>query len=345
MGIILSRGEAALINHGHPLTVHIIVMVRINLSLTVLPPPVYEHHSTKHYMLPWTDLGLWREYANCLCVLEPPSNTDTGALLDSCGDDKFCCHIDSDGQNSDGQNCCSLGHLFFFRSLSSRTTTVTSVVVITVASKPIDSTSTSSGKPSDTQSLSSSTTTTNRAFSSTKSSSGSTYSAPSPTSSNASTLDTLTQSTQIFVAVPGPTPTSGLTDSQSASPPAIQSSGPLPSVPASQSSSSVAVRSSSTLPSVSVSPSKSFPHKTALGLGIGLCLGVGLAFLGFILWFFRRKHRNRPRRKKLQISRPISVKAIPIPMFEVANTDWELPVDPHMPTELRANRSTTQSWF
>ena len=267
-----------------------------------------------------TALGLSRQNANYSCVLGPPSAIDNGQPMDDCGDNTFCC------QTQYNQNCCSLGDFVTLGPFSNTSTiTVTSFIVITNTATPTGSIPANYVTSSNTQLLSPRSTTKNPASSSTELSDDRTHSATSPTNSNASDLDSLTLPKKTSVASPESTAKSGVTGSRSSSSPAIKSSSPLPSV--------------------SASPSGSSPKKTTLGLGIGLCLGVGLAFIGFVIWFFRRKQRNQSRRKKLHISRPINIRAISIPIFEVANTDWELPVDPHMPTELRANRSTNQSWI
>ena len=259
--------------------------------------------------------ALQRQNADFSCVLEPPQNH----TIDNCGDHHFCC------RDPNAQNCCSLGTYLIMGPFSnpSKTTTVvslTSIVVITVTPTRIDSISTRS---SNIQRISSRSTIANLDSSSTKSSTDRTQSATSPTNSDATTLENRTQLGTRSVASPESTPTLGVTNSPSSSWPAYESSSPLPSA----------------------SPSKDSHQRTSVGLGVGLCLGIGLAFAGIVVWFFRKKRSNPSRRKKLHISRPISVKAIPIPMFEVANTDWELPVDPHMPTELRTHRNTSQSWI
>lgn len=95
-------------------------------------------------------------------------------------------------------------------------------------------------------------------------------------------------------------------------------------------------------PSASTPAAKNLTPKTGVGLGVGLCVFLVAIVIGIVAWGVRKHRRKALRTRKLKISRPISVKTIP--MFEVANTDWELPVDREMPTEMSANRRTGRSW-
>ena len=90
-------------------------------------------------------------------------------------------------------------------------------------------------------------------------------------------------------------------------------------------------------------PAGQIEPRTALGLGVGLSAVVALATVGLIFWFVRTHRHRRTKKRKVAISSPIGLE--PIPMLEFANTDWELPVDGNMPTELSANGQTPQTWL
>ena len=123
-----------------------------------------------------------------------------------------------------------------------------------------------------------------------------------------------------------------------------QSTGmsPTPSMTILQPSLSATADTSNSQKSEAELPAEHHAPKTSVALGIGLCLLLGLFFVGAMVWFIRRQ-RRKPQKKKYHISYPISIKSIP--MFEVANTDWEMPVDRDMPTEMSANRRTEQNWI
>ena len=96
---------------------------------------------------------------------------------------------------------------------------------------------------------------------------------------------------------------------------------------------------SSTLQSsTSTSLAEHHGSSTSLGFEISLCLILGLLFTGALIWFIRQQRRKHPSKKRLHISSPINARTNHIPMFEVANTDWEMPVDREMPAEMSANR-------
>ena len=124
----------------------------------------------------------------------------------------------------------------------------------------------------------------------------------------------------------------------------LQSTGlsPTPSMSILQPTSSPTPDPSNSQTSEADPPAEHHPPKTSVGLGIGLCLILGFFFVGAMIWFIRRQ-RRKPQKKRYHISYPISIKSIP--MFEVANTDWEMPVDRDMPTEMSANRQTEQNWI
>lgn len=169
---------------------------------------------------------------------------------------------------------------------------------------------------------------------------------PLPSSSEHPKISTSGTATHASGSVNFPTTfnASGTTDHQTLpdiSTPLSQRSLPS-SMIISQPTSSLTSEPSSSQASEAESPARRHSPKTSIGLGVGLCLILGLFFVGAMIWFIRRRRRN-PQKKKLHISYPISIK--PIPMFEVANTDWEMPVDREMPTEMSTNRRTEQNWI
>ena len=80
--------------------------------------------------------------------------------------------------------------------------------------------------------------------------------------------------------------------------------------------------------------------RTVLALTIVLCAVVVLAAVGLIFWFVQSHRRRNIRERKLVISGPIRQE--PMPTFEVANTDWEMPVNRDMPSELSTNQQESQ---
>ena len=128
---------------------------------------------------------------------------------------------------------------------------------------------------------------------------------------------------------------------QSASTPSDFFPGPEPSsVP---SMTSFAGNNPTIHPSAPTAEAKNLTPKTGIGLGVGLCVVLVATVTGIVAWGVRKHRRKALRMRKLKISRPLTVKTIP--MFEVANTDWELPVDREMPAEMSANRRTGRSWI
>ena len=106
----------------------------------------------------------------------------------------------------------------------------------------------------------------------------------------------------------------------------------------------ISADNNSTAPSSTSTPAtKQLAPKTGIGLGVGLCVVVVATVIGIVAWGVRKHRRKALGSHKLKISRPISVKTIP--MFEVANTDWELPVNRDMPAEMSANRRTGRTWI
>ena len=124
-------------------------------------------------------------------------------------------------------------------------------------------------------------------------------------------------------------------------------SAPSDFLPSPGSSAPSTIRSARNNPNTPTSaPTSAARHitpKTGVGLGVGLCVIVVATVTGIVAWGVRKHRRKALRIRKLKISRPLTVKTIP--MFEVANTDWELPVDSEMPAEMSANRRTGRTWI
>ena len=126
-------------------------------------------------------------------------------------------------------------------------------------------------------------------------------------------------------------------------PTALESSPSHSSSSSSPRSSPVTIAPSTPQATSAPKPEKQIETRAALGLGVVLCAVVVLATVGLSIWFIRMHRRRCTREKKLVISSPIPLELIP--MFEVANTDWEMPADRDMPTELSANGRTPQTWL
>ena len=246
------------------------------------------------------------------CSADDPWNTDDPQKMRKCGRHAWCCH----SKKSD-TNCCDGDQVF---ELESPTETEAPKVIEKVAQAPLLSTNQSLPILTIKQTLS--TSTLERPSSK----------APSIVKSSTSSVQ---QNTLFMTRISSTQELRGsFTPSTALQSYATHSSSSPPSTPATVALSTPQATSTTTPTSPQTEP------RTALALTVVLCAVVVLAAVGLIVWFVR-SHRRRPiRERKLVISAPIPQE--PIPMFEVANTDWEMPVNRDMPSELSANGQTPQ---
>ena len=268
-------------------------------------------------------------------------NTDN-PNMDVCGDHEFCC------RTTDDSNCCSVGPTFQLKPVVSDqpSTSPATSIIDHLSTVSIVSVHTIHNTPSINSLFVTVTATHIKAMSTLSrfisgpsrktSSTASPTLALSPTQypeirTRLNTVQTIDNQTTSDIHTPLSQRSILSTDNPA-----------TPSMSILQPTSSPTPDPSSSQTSEAEPPAEHHPPKTSVGLGIGLCLILGLFFVGAMVWFIRRQ-RRKPQKKKYHISYPISIKSIP--MFEVANTDWEMPVDREMPTEMSANRRTEQNWI
>ena len=318
----------------------------------------YPSYLLKFYLPEYpTSLFLHYVKANLLTVVSripaKPWTTDGGQDMNYCGDGRWCCQ-----PFEDDSICCSGNDILKFSPplipptmqilspLQSSTPVVVSTVLETSVITVLVPRSTSSLVATTTPTLAEITSCTSTAIkTSAPSSSTSIPSAPVYTPS--SILDTTQSSRSQAHQTSSLTPkiSSSQANSTSSTLSSRMQQGSSPSLrPTSLQSTTLSATDASTPPSSPpTSAAKRDTHKTAVGLGIGLCIILISVVVGVISWGIRKQRRRNPRKRKLKISRPITIMSIP--MFEVANSGWEMPVDRDMPAEMSANRRTEQTWI
>ena len=252
-------------------------------------------------------------------IIVDPYALNDGQVMNDCGNHTYCCN----GEGPNYSTSCCGGDVFRLdQVVVSKEATVQIVSVHTVRPNPLTNTLLVTVTPTHTDSSQGHSITSKGKF-------------PRSLSRESSTV-TL-QAIEPSVIDP-PTNTSS-----------SMRSSKLQTLPTSSTYTSLAspgTMASSTLQSsTSTSLAEHHGSKTSLGFEISLCLILGLLFTGALIWFIRRQRRKHPSKKTLHISSPISDRTNHVPMSEVANTDWEMPVDREMPAEMSTNRRTEQNWI